>query len=234
MTPGMTIGALLAGSYLFGSLPFGLWIAKQWKGVDIRSLGSGNIGSTNVWRVCGPTAGLLAFTFDLLKGLLPPLIGLKLGLASQWQILAALCGILGHNYSVWLGFKGGKGIATSCGALLGVAPPVGLTGLGIFLLALFTLRWVSLGSILAALSVPLLMLLYYPGDTYRLAFGIVACAMALYKHRANIQRLRAGTEPKVLLPWTRAGNRQQATGNREIPTPNPQPPAPGTHDNAAR
>src|SRR5262249_7768696 len=119
MTQGVTIGALLAGSYLFGSLPFGLWIAREWKGVAHPTLRRGNIGSTNVGRVCGPTAGLLAFTFDLLKGLLPPLVGLKLGLASQWQILAALCGILGHNYSVWLGFKGGKGIATSLGALIG-------------------------------------------------------------------------------------------------------------------
>src|SRR5215831_18869662 len=162
MTQSVTIGALLAGSYLFGSLPFGLWIAKQWKGVDIRTLGSGNIGSTNVWRVCGPTAGLLALLFDLLKGLLPPLIGLKLGLASQWQILAALCGILGHNYSAWLGFKGGKGIATSLGALLGTAPLAGFTALGIFLVELLTLRWVSFGSILAALALPLLMLYFYP------------------------------------------------------------------------
>src|SRR5690349_8238383 len=103
MTQGVTIGALLAGGYLLGSFPFGLWIAKAWKGVDIRAVGSGNIGATNVWRACGPGPGIVAFVFDVLKGFLPPFVGSRLGLASQWQILAALMAILGHVYSVWLG-----------------------------------------------------------------------------------------------------------------------------------
>jgi glycerol-3-phosphate acyltransferase PlsY len=193
------VGLLLAGSYLLGSLPFGLWIARHWKGVDIRTVGSGNIGSTNVGRICGPVAGALVFVLDMLKGFLPPLIGMKLHLPSQWQILAALLAILGHNYSLFLGFKGGKGIATSGGALLGIAPWTGLSALCIFLLELLTIGYVSLGSILAALSLPFFMLLYYPHDSYRLTFGIIACAMAVYKHRANIRRLRVGTEPKAHL-----------------------------------
>lgn len=199
MTPTTTLGLWLAGSYLLGSLPFGLWIAKLWKGVDIRTLGSGNIGSTNVWRICGPVAGSLAWILDVTKGLVPPLVGASLGYASSWQTLAALLAILGHNYSVWLGFKGGKGIATSLGALLGIAPKVGLTAFGLFGVILLTVGYVSLGSILAALSLPPLMAYFYPGDRFRLGFGIVACIMAIYKHRTNIQRLRNGTEPKVRL-----------------------------------
>ena len=197
------IGALLLGSYLLGSLPFGLWIAKRVKGVDIRTVGSGNIGATNVGRICGPKAGAAAISLDVLKGLVPPLAGASLRLDSRWQVAAAMLAIIGHNYSIWLGFKGGKGIATSLGAMVGtvirVVPPVG----GLFLLELITLRYVSLGSILGAVALPFAIVWLYPGDSARLTFGIIACVMALYKHRANIGRLRAGTEPKVRLPWNK-------------------------------
>src|SRR5690242_10944457 len=122
---------LLVGSYLLGSLPFGLWIARLWKGVDIRTVGSGNIGATNVGRVCGRTAGVLVFVLDVLKGLAPPLMVRGIGAPSPWPLLAGLLAILGHNYSIWLGFKGGKGIATSGGALFGVAPLTGLSASGV-------------------------------------------------------------------------------------------------------
>lgn len=196
MNSGLQIALLLVGSYLFGSLPFGLWIAWKWKGVDIRTVGSGNIGSTNVGRICGPTAGVLALVLDALKGLLPPLVGRALHLTPEWLILSALLAIIGHNYSVFLGFKGGKGIATSAGALYGVAWQVGLGACGAFGLVLLATRIVSLGSIAAALSLPPLTWYFYPHDYYRLTFSIVACLMAVYKHRANIKRLREGTEPK--------------------------------------
>jgi len=199
MNSGLQIALLLLGSYLFGSIPFGLWIALKWKGVDIRTVGSGNIGSTNVSRVCGPTAGVIVLLLDALKGLLPPLIGryvLHLPSQSPWLIFAAALAIIGHNYSVFLGFKGGKGIATSAGALYGIAWQVGLGACSLFGLLFLAFRYVSLGSIAAALSLPPLMWIFYPGDYYRLGFAIVACVMAVYKHRANIQRLREGTEPK--------------------------------------
>jgi glycerol-3-phosphate acyltransferase PlsY len=164
-------------------------------------LGSGNIGSANVGRVCGPKGAAAVFSLDVLKGLLPPLAGAALRLDSCWQVAAAILAIVGHNYSVWLGFKGGKGIATSLGAMVGVAikvvPPVG----GLFMLELVTLRYVSLGSILGAVALPVSTVFLYPRDNYRLAFASLACIMALYRHRANIGRLRAGTEPKVRLPW---------------------------------
>ena len=195
-TPGLNIALLALGSYLFGSLPFGLWIALKWKGVDIRTVGSGNIGSTNVSRVCGPAAGVVVLVLDCLKGLLPPLVGRALHLDSQWLILVAVLAVIGHNYSIFLGFKGGKGIATTAGALYGIAWQVGLGACSLFGLVFLAFRYVSLGSIAAALSLLPLMWIFYPGDYYRLGFGIFGCVMALYKHRANIQRLRAGTEPK--------------------------------------
>ncbi len=203
MTHSVTISLLLAASYLLGSLPFGLWIAKKWSGVDIRTVGSGNIGSTNVGRICGPKAAALVFTLDVLKGLLPPLAAVGLHLDSRWQILAGLLAIVGHNYSMFLGFKGGKGIATSLGALIGIAPKYVLMATLPFMITFLTLGFVSFSSILCAILLPLTMPFLYPGDRYRLAFSVVACLMALYKHRANIQRLIAGKEPKVRFPWDR-------------------------------
>ena len=193
---------MLAGAYLLGSLPFGYWVALKVKGVDIRTVGSGNIGSTNVSRVCGPVAGGIVWCLDVLKGLIPPLVAAHFGLHSAYQILAAFCAILGHNYSIFLGFKGGKGISTSLGALLGSAPPVGVAVGLVWVAFVLTLRYVSVASIAAALSLLVFMPLAYPGDTPRLIFACVAGFMAVYKHRANIQRLRDGREPKVRLPWT--------------------------------
>lgn len=216
MTQAGIIGILLIGSYLFGSVPFGLWLVKRWKGVDLRAVGSGNIGATNVGRIAGPLGYTLAFTFDVFKGLLPPLLARYFGLTTGWQVLAALCGVIGHNYSVFLGFAGGKGIATSLGALVGVAPLVGIGALSVFLIEFLTLRWVSLGSILAALSLPLLALWLYPAQPAILAFACAACAMAVYKHRANIQRLRTGTEPKVRLPWNKSAGIEAGIANEAI------------------
>ena len=212
MTISLTL--LLVGSYLFGSLPFGLWIGLWLKGVDVRTLGSGNIGATNVSRVCGPVIGRLVFVLDLLKGLLPPLIG-KYALHldqpdSRWIVLASLLAILGHNYSIFLGFKGGKGISTSGGALLGAAPPVGLAAGVIFTVFLLASSMISVGSIAAAVALPFLMFWLYPRDWYMLAFGIVASLMAIFKHRKNIERLRKGEEPRVHL----FGSRDKASPSR--------------------
>ncbi len=195
----MLIVCLLSCSYLLGALPFGLWIAYRLKGIDIRDVGSGNIGSTNVGRVCGPVAGAVVMILDALKGLLPPIAATKLGLDSRFVILAALLAIVGHNFSVFLKFKGGKGISTSAGALFGASFSVGVIAAAIFTTSVLLLRWVSVGSILAAMSLPFAMHYFYPGDIYRLEFSIVACVMALFKHKSNIGRLLKGTEPRVSL-----------------------------------
>jgi len=199
----LSISLLIAASYLLGSIPFGLWIALSLKGVDVREVGSKNIGATNVWRVCGPAIGSAVFTLDLLKGLLPPLVAryaLHLDRPdSRWIVLSALAAILGHNYSLFLGFSGGKGIATSGGALLGAAPLVGAAAGGVFIAGLLVSSMISVGSIAAAASLPLLMWWLCRNDCYLFAFACAASLMAIYKHRANIARLRTGTERRVNL-----------------------------------
>jgi glycerol-3-phosphate acyltransferase PlsY len=216
-----TIVLFLAGSYLLGSIPFGLWIALWLKGVDIRTIGSGNIGATNVARVCGPAIGQLVFVLDFLKGLAPALVGrFALHLdqpGAPWLVLAALLAIIGHNFSIFLGFRGGKGISTSGGALLGVAPFTGL-GVGlVFVVVLLASSIISVGSLAAALAVPILMWLFYPHDWYRLAFGIAASIMAIYKHRKNIERLRAGVEPRIHIFGKRKAPPAEPIGDKDAP-----------------
>ncbi|HLK58930.1 MAG TPA: glycerol-3-phosphate 1-O-acyltransferase PlsY [Chthonomonadaceae bacterium] len=228
MSHSLTIALYLLGSYLLGSLPFGLWIAWQWKHVDIRTVGSGNIGSTNVFRICGPIAGTLVFALDMLKGLLPPLVGrylLHLEAETQWLILSGLLGIVGHNFSVWLGFKGGKGIATSAGVLIGICPWAALGVVIVFFVTLLLFRWVSLGSLMTAVTLPIFIYFFYPKDYYLLAFGLVAGVMAIYRHRGNIQRLFAGTEPKVNL-FKRKSDANPPGSDPEDHTSAPSPEAP--------
>ncbi len=200
----MTVYLLLIGSYFLGSLPFGLWIAFAARGIDIRTVGSGNIGATNVWRVCGAKAGSAAFTLDVLKGLLPVMAGRFLVHGNDLvPILAGMLAILGHTFSIFLKFKGGKGIATSLGVLIAAAPKIILPSAAIFVLEMLLLGYVSLGNIIAALVVPLLIHVEYPHHPYLLTMGICASLLTIYKHRANIRRLLDGTEPKARMPWRR-------------------------------
>lgn len=190
-------------SFLVGSIPFGFLIGKA-KGIDIREHGSGNIGATNVWRVLGSSWGLIAFIFDFFKGFFP-VFALDL-LIEHWpetetlDFLAVACGIaviLGHNYSPWLGFKGGKGIATSAGALLAIIPWACVTVVLIWLGFLALSRIVSLSSIAASIALPFAVLIFYPGSYVLAVFGLVAGGLGVYRHRSNIERLRRGEEPKI-------------------------------------
>ncbi|HLI49032.1 MAG TPA: glycerol-3-phosphate 1-O-acyltransferase PlsY [Chthonomonas sp.] len=190
---------LLVGSYLMGSIPFGYIVVRLLKGVDIRTLGSGNIGMTNVWRICGKGPGLVVFLLDVLKGAVPPLLASHLQLSSLYQVLAGLLAIIGHNYCIWLGFRGGKGIATSAGALIGIAPKVILPEFAVFFAVLLAFRYVSLASISIAIALPIWTFFFYPHDSPRLFFSLAAGLLALYRHKPNMQRLRAGTEPRVPL-----------------------------------
>jgi len=190
----LTLPALTLVSYLLGSIPFGLLIAKT-KGVDIREQGSGNIGATNVLRCLGKPLGITCFVLDVLKGYLPSAFFPNLGnCAPEFGILFGAAAILGHNFPVFLKFKGGKGVATSAGVLLGIAPLA--VGLGILTWAIvfFVSGYVSLGSIIAALAVAATGWVRYDSIT-AIALTLLS-ALAIYRHRANIQRLLNGSENK--------------------------------------
>lgn len=189
--------------YLLGSVPTGYLLGRS-RGLDIRQHGSGNIGATNVWRVMGRNWGLLAFAADFLKGFLFLFILKKLEMQSMqaWtaDLLLVLCGlaaIVGHNYTPWLGFKGGKGIATSAGVLGALMPPVLAVALSLWIVATLLTRFVSVGSILAAASLAPLAWWFYPGQWIFFGLACLAGGLAIWRHASNIQRLLAGTESRI-------------------------------------
>lgn len=188
-------------AYLVGATPFG-FLAGRLRGIDIREHGSGNIGATNVLRVLGKPIGITVLLLDLLKGLLPVLLAMGASERSLVHLAAALAAILGHNYTFWLGFKGGKGIATTAGAILPLMPWALLAGALVWLAAFFASRYVSVASIAAAVAVPSAFALqsWATGrwEPPILAFAVGVGALAVWKHRANIRRLRRGEENRFV------------------------------------
>ena len=182
--------------YLLGSIPSG-WLAGRWlKGIDLRALGSGSTGATNVLRQVGKGPALIVFFIDVGKGAAAVLLARALGLGDWIQVLAGLTALAGHIWPVWLGFKGGKAVATGLGLFLGLAWPVGLASFGVFMAVFSLSRLVSLASVLAAISLPLLMAAG-SGSTANLVVALVAMLLVLWRHRSNIKRLINGTEPKL-------------------------------------
>ena len=242
-------------AFLLGSIPFGLLIAKA-RGIDIRQHGSGNIGATNVLRVVGKNSGIACFILDALKGFLPVVIALSLirigvrdsnlalsclrpfavilpadqqFMGQLLHVITGLLAVLGHNYSPWVGFKGGKGMATSAGVLLGLYPFFGVMLLGLIWAALFlSTRYVSVASIGAAAALPVithlgarfhhvkddpsLPTLWQSGTWNKplFVFTVAIAVLAIWKHRANIRRLRAGTEHR----FTRKPKRARTVEDR--------------------
>lgn len=227
--------------FLIGSIPFGLIIAKA-GGVDIRQHGSGNIGATNVFRVMGRGPGIACMTLDVLKGLVPIILAVNLvrfegrtpsieigflaGLAESFpaakqfyvqliHVLTGMAAIVGHNYSPWIGFKGGKGIATTGGVLIGLMPFGALLIILLWAVVTFTTRYVSVGSVVAAIALPVMTHLgarYHHIDNDKanptlweagtwnkplFALTLLAGILAVWRHRSNIQRLLNGTESKI-------------------------------------
>jgi acyl phosphate:glycerol-3-phosphate acyltransferase len=195
-------GALALLAYLLGSIPTGYLVARA-KGIDIRTVGSGNIGATNAFRVLGRPAGFFVLLVDFLKGLvacgLIPYLLLRSGEYQHTrvvpEIVAGLCAVLGHNYTCWLRFKGGKGIATSAGVLTALVPWALLTILTIWIVLFALTRYVSVGSLAASASLPFATWGYYRDWPLTLVTGAMG-ALAIYKHRGNIRRLLNGTEPQ--------------------------------------
>jgi acyl phosphate:glycerol-3-phosphate acyltransferase len=192
---------LLLVAYFLGSIPFGLLLAKLFGNADVRKAGSGNIGAANVARVAGPLAGILTLVLDTAKGAAAVLLAARFTHESAaWMMLAALAALVGHCFSVWLKFKGGKGVATALGVFLALCTPAALAALLLFALVAASWRYVSLGSISAAAAMPLLMyFLWAPHHAPPLiiTFGsLAATVLVVYQHRANIQRLVRGEEPR--------------------------------------
>jgi glycerol-3-phosphate acyltransferase PlsY len=184
-------------AYFIGAVPFGYLVARYVHGIDIRGYGSGNIGATNVWRVLGPVSGTAVLLADVGKGVLAVYLARALG-GTGTVLAAGLAVLVGHSWSVFLGWRGGKIIATSLGVLLSLAPAVALAGLGVWVATVVLTGYVSLGSMAAAVSVPFLMLLTGRGWEYFL-FGLALAVLAVYRHAENIRRLRTGTEFRVRL-----------------------------------
>lgn len=188
---------LFSLSYLLGSIPFGLLISRT-RGVDIRTKGSGNIGATNVFRMVGKKWGLLCFLFDFLKGLVSawilPLLLIGAEADLNLKLIAGAMAILGHNFPVWLKFKGGKGIATSAGVIVAVAPLCIAVAAGVWFSSMLLSRIVSLSSILAAVAVAVSAWIFYADEPVVAGILTALGAVAVYRHRSNIQRLIKGEE----------------------------------------
>jgi glycerol-3-phosphate acyltransferase PlsY len=194
-------------AYLFGSFPAG-YVAGRIRGIDVRRHGSGNIGATNVLRVVGKPWGLAVFFVDALKGFLAVRIAVFLvqrnpaanEYADFFAIFAAAACVIGHSFPVWLGFKGGKGVATSAGSIFGVMPIAAITIFGVWVIVFLATRYVSLASIIAALALPIAVALLSRFGVARgavlLYFSLAMTCLVVWRHRSNISRLLTGTEPR--------------------------------------
>ncbi len=205
----MLIAALVAAGYLSGSLTWGYWLVRIFRGEDVRTRGSGNIGATNVWRVYGPRLGLPAVLLDTAKGFAPAFVATVV-VGHGTAVLAGAAAMLGHWRPLFLGFRrGGKMVATAGGAFLGAAPLVGLTGAGVWLVVFGLTRYASVASISAAASLALWAWLFgYPWPV--IAFGAAAGAGVAFLHRANIARLARGEENRFELRRRNRGERDSA------------------------
>ena len=184
--------------YLMGSMPFGYVVAKVVKKIDIRDYGSGNIGATNAFRVLGPWLASLVLIGDLLKGFLAIVFFYQLNIDNLFVIiLGGLAVIGGHDWSIFLKFKGGKGIATTYGVFLALNPKIALLSALIWLIVIALTRYASLASILS-LSVLVVLMLWFKQPQEYIIFGVIILALALYRHRGNILRLKEGKEKKFL------------------------------------
>jgi glycerol-3-phosphate acyltransferase PlsY len=210
--PVLTYILTALGAYLLGSIPTGYLVAKA-RGIDIRSAGSGNIGATNAMRVLGKPAGIFVLLMDAAKGYLAcwSAVFIYCALTAKTTeslsatfhqignlvLLAGICAVLGHNYTCWLKFKGGKGIATTAGVYLALAPWAVLAALAVFILAVVLTKYVSVGSIAAAVALSATVWVMSPQKLLLCIVTTALSALAIYKHKSNIQRLMAGTENRL-------------------------------------
>lgn len=205
----MLLGALIVVAYLVGSIPVGHLVGRA-HGVDLREVGSGSIGATNVRRALGWGWAIAVFLLDLAKGFLPALAARSIlpGHEGLWYVVGAAA-VLGHCFSPWLGFRGGKGIATSLGMVFGASPWVAAGGFAVFVVCLALSRFVSLSSIIAVFCSILVGVFLH--DWVYVGVGIAIFLFVLYTHRRNLQRLMAGTEPKIAFSRTARGESSETS-----------------------
>ena len=189
----MKILLVILVSYILGSIPFGYIIAKI-KGVDITKLGSGNIGATNVGRFLGKPYFFIVLFLDAIKGFIPTIL-FKLLFGLEYGILAGLFSVIGHSYSIFMKFKGGKGVATGLGVSIALIPIETIIGLGVWFLVLMIFKIMSLASIISAISVFIVVLFLEKSSLIKIVCGIIAVLIVL-RHKSNIERIIKGTEPK--------------------------------------
>jgi glycerol-3-phosphate acyltransferase PlsY len=184
---------IIAAAYLIGSIPFALLLARRWGAADLRRIGSGNLGASNVLRASGLTAAVLVATLDIAKGVVSVVLAQRLGCAGAGPAAAGVAAIVGHVYPVWLGFRGGKGVATACGVFTVLTPLAVPPALAIFLATVWVTRYISVGSVLASLVLaPLAYVTGRPGPVVGAAMA--ASALIVFRHRSNLTRVREGTE----------------------------------------
>ena len=184
----------ITGAYLLGSVPTGLLLGKLY-GIDVRQEGSGNIGATNLYRTVGRKVGIMTLVGDCLKGMLPVLLAWKMGMNEPMQAWVGLAAFCGHVFSIFLLFKGGKGVATALGVYLALAPLAVLAAVAVFIVLVLAWRYISLGSVIAAAVMPVMIWLM-PHTRELLIAAALISAIVIIKHHANISRLVAGTESK--------------------------------------
>lgn len=195
---------VLIGSYMLGSIPSSVWVGRWFFGIDIREHGSGNAGATNTVRILGYKAGIPVLLFDIAKGWFPVFL---IGTILNWdvlldkiiylQIIAGLASVIGHVYPIYIGFRGGKGVGTLAGMALGLFPLAFLSSLLVFVLVIVFTKYVSLGSMLAAITFPLFLVFVFNNRSWPLIIlGVLASLFIIYTHRSNINNLLKGTENK--------------------------------------
>ncbi len=191
----LTLGLLAA--YLLGSIPTSFWVGRAVAGIDLRQHGSKNLGATNLFRVLGWKYAIPVGMFDVLKGALPVLvIAPAVGNAPWVPVLLGATAVLGHVYSVFAGFRGGKGVATAAGTVAALAPLALLASAVVWTVVVWVSGYVSLGSILGAVTFPVAAWLLQPGDRYTVAAGVILAGFIVFTHRGNIRRLVQGTEAR--------------------------------------
>lgn len=194
-------------AYLLGSIPTAVWVGKARYGVDVREHGSKNAGATNTFRVLGKKPGIVVLSIDILKGFTAVFLPFVLG-KGAWgsetlihlQLVSALCAVVGHVLPVFAGFRGGKGVATSLGVIIGIHPPAAAICLGIFLIVFIASNFVSLGAMIAACAFPIVLVTIFGiRSPWLLVFSVVLSAAVIYAHKKNIRRLLRGEENKMNL-----------------------------------